>query len=408
MGRTGKWQRFAITLACACMFVCSLAPAALADTAGNTISGAESTTSKDLGTIDGNLYWAGRTLDLGNGNVGGDIIAAGQGIDIDSATVGGNVRTASENVSITGTAVSGDMTSAGRDLKVGKGTTCAGAYLAGATIEFAGNAKALYAAAQTVTISGTVEGDVRIDAGNVMVTDGAVITGTLTVHSSTQPQVASGAKVGALDFQKTASDKAGEKTSSPFDVGALVYLAIVFAAIAVIMVWALRRAVDGAGEMVRTRPAPMLLTGFIAIVAVIPVIVILLLVAPLAGSVLCAYGMVFFAAAPFAGASVARLVLPRWNRFGSAALGGAVAGVLAAVPFVQAVFVFAAFMYLLGYALQCIYLDMRGDAADMHSPDAASADIPAAAKRSDAPVPPAGAAPMSSAATDMNEAASSD
>jgi cytoskeletal protein CcmA (bactofilin family) len=401
MGRIKRLGRFAIAIACAAVLVCTLAPAAFADTAGNTIASAEATTSKDLGTVGGNLYWVGRTLDLGSGNVGGDVIAAGQEIDANSATVGGNIRTASENAFITGTTVSGDITSAGRNLKVGEGTTCAGAYLAGATIEFAGTAKALAAAAQTVTISGTINGDVYVDAGSVLVTDSAVITGTLTVNSSNQPQVASGAKVGKLDFhQEASSDQVDEPAITTFSVFGLFYFAIVFAIIAIVMAWALRRAVDGAGEMVRTRTAPMLVTGLIAIMVAIPVIGLLFLVAPLAGSVICAYGMVFFVAAPFAGASLARLIFPGWNRFGAAALGGAVAGILVAIPVVRAIFVFAAFMYLLGYALQCIYLDMKGDGAGRPMPTPAQVNpngpmtmgyTAAPANSTGAPIPPAGA-----------------
>ena len=294
-----------------------------------------------------------------------------------------------------GATVHGDITSAGRNLKVGEGTTCAGAYLAGATVEFAGDAKALYASAQTVTISGTIDGDANINAENVLVTDDAVITGTLTVSSGNQPQVASGAKVGKLDFQQTESDNTIKPAMPAFSVGGLIYFAIVFAVIAIIMAWAFRRAVDGAGQMVRTRPAPMLVTGLVAIIAAIPVILVLLLVAPLAGSVICAYGMVFFVAAPFAGTSIARLVFPQWNRFGSAAAGGAVAGVLVVIPVVRALFVFAAFMYLLGYVLQCIYLDMKGGLGNGPASEAVPAyAAPApASDRSVAPVPPAGSVP---------------
>lgn len=384
-----RFTWFAAASMCACAIACVMTPMALADTAGNTITSGEATTVSDLGIIGNNLYWAGRTLDLKGGNVGGDVIAIGQEIDIDSAVVGGDVRTASQNVFITDTVVSGDITSAGQTVKVGEGATCAGAYLAGSTVTFAGSAKALAVGAQTVTISGTVEGDVQVDAETVTVADGAVITGKLTVHSSNQPQVARGAKVGSLDFHQKDTKEASRAVASPLEgMGGAIYFAIVFAVIAIIMVWAFRRAVDGAGSMVRARPAPMLVTGLVAIVVAIPMIIVLLLVAPLAGSVICAYGMIFFVAAPFAGASIARLIFPRWNRFGAAALGGAVAGALVAVPIVQAIAVFAAFMYLLGYVLQCIYLDMKG------APAGGSALV----DHSAAPVPPAGAVSPSASA----------
>lgn len=391
MGKARRSIRIAALAACALAIACLFVPAALADSAGNTITSGQATTTADLGSIGSNLYWAGRTLDLKGAIIGGDVIAAGQELDVDSASVSGNIRTASEMAYFTNTSVSGDITSAGRDLKVGTGTTCAGAYLAGATVEFAGTAKALCAGAQNVTISGVIDGDVTVDAEHVLVVDGAVITGTLTVHSSNQPQVASGAKVGNLDFHQEESKSTIKPVLPLFSMGALVYFAIVFAIIGIIAAWAFRRAVDGAGQMVRTRPAQMLVTGLIAIIAALPIIFILLLVAPLAGSLICAYGMIFFVAAPFAGTSVARLVFPQWNRFGAAAAGGAIAGVLVAIPIVQALFVFAAFMYLLGYALQCLYLDMKGGSEDKAPEGALPANGTAASteERPSVPAPPA-------------------
>lgn len=380
----------AATIAALLVLVPSTAWAFSTDLAGNVLASGETTSSSELSDVQRDLYWAGRSFDTSGISVGGDIIAAGQNIVIGNCSVGGSIRTASQAVRIADTSIENNITAAGQTITVSAGTTCAGAYLAGADIVFAGDASTLDASGQRVTLSGHIDGDATVNAQNVTVTDDAVITGTLTVHASSEPEVASGATVGNLDFQKTVDEnelESAEKSASIVGaVGGGFYLVIVFCLIAIMLSWLLPRAVEGSSTMVRKRTAPMLLTGFVGMIAAIPALIILLIVAPLSAALGLALGAVYFVAAPFAGASIARLAFPRWNRIGSAALGGAVFGLACAIPILQVIVVIGSFIYLLGYLLQCLYLGMQRTPGSKTLADEATTLPPVSSK--EAPISP--------------------
>ena len=59
------------------------------------------------------------------------------------------------------------------------------------------------------------------------------------------------------------------------------------------------------------------------------------------------------------GASLFKLVFPRLGRFKCALAGGAIVGVASAVPLLGILVHLVAFVYMLGYVLQSIYLGMR-------------------------------------------------
>lgn len=67
------------------------------DTAGNVLATEVDSTPSG---IEGDLYWAGQSLNLDDASIGRDIIAAGESLSIRDCTVGGAIRLAARTVDI--------------------------------------------------------------------------------------------------------------------------------------------------------------------------------------------------------------------------------------------------------------------------------------------------------------------
>lgn len=411
-------KRFA-SFACALALAIGCIPTSLAfadaNPATGNVIGSQNPTA--LKSVERDLYWAGDQMNLNKATIGSDIIAAGATLNIADCQVGSSIRTASQTLTLTDTTVKNNITSA----TVGKDVTAQGVYLAGETIDFSGTSTELSVAGKTVTINGTVMGDVWVNAQTVNVGPDAKIAGTLHVEAQNLPTVPSTAQIGATDFTQSSSN---ENSSGPNPVSLLLGGGIMSALfsiassliIALILMALLRRPIDDSAVMVRQRTAPLLLTGFIGAFAA-PIAVILLLclgvTAPLGLTVLFALLAITFIAVPFAGASVARLALPKMNRFASATIGGAVAGLAAAIPFIGVLLIFCAFAYLLGYVLQIAFLNIRGnnDNPDGSPSNTTSAIAPAPVTTQSAPgapvtpaTQPQPPAPSASATSDTHSA----
>ncbi|MCI1665001.1 MAG: polymer-forming cytoskeletal protein [Atopobiaceae bacterium] len=316
--------------------------------------------------VDHDLYWTGSELSLEGAKVGQDVIAAGQDLSLSGCSIGSSLRSASRSLTVSGCVINGNVTSAGEDVTFGEGSQASGVYLAGRDVTFSGTCSDLAAAGETVTIAGTVDGDAHVSAKHVVVKDGATITGTLDIQSSDQPEVSSAAKVGHLSVSIESDSSDDTAVSGTIDLLGYLYFAAAFCVIALLLTLVLPVAVDGSAAMARKRTAPLVVSGVVGLVAMIPAVIILcvlFLTLPLAGGLLAFLLTLFMVAVPFAAASVTRLVFPGWNRFGAAALGGAVLGVATKVPFLGVVVVLASFVYLLGYVIQCAWLGMHAPSA---------------------------------------------
>jgi cytoskeletal protein CcmA (bactofilin family) len=305
----GKFERGLLSLACA--LTLALVPAAaLADeaAAGNTLASGDSSSTATAVSAERDYYWFGQSLDASGVSVGSSLVAAGENIYVQGGAVGGSVRAAGRSVVVHEVAVTDNITAAGETVMVGSDTTCAGAYLAGKRVEFDGTASDLRVAAQDVVISGTVNGDVNVDAGTVTIERGAVVNGSLNVRAASEPVIDSGAKVESVNY--TLSSEGGSTNTPAFDLTGIIYLVFVFCLIALALTWLFPVAVDGAVAMVRQRTVAHLVTGLVGMVAALPVALVLLLVAPLAGALVGVVLAVFLVAAPFAGASLVRPRLP--------------------------------------------------------------------------------------------------
>lgn len=218
------------------------------DTAGNVLA-----TDNDANPsgVEGDLYWAGQALNLDDVSIDRDIIAAGDTLSIRDCTVGGAVRLAARTIDIAKTTVDGSVTVAGQHIILNTDSTASCFYAVGETVALRGSVKSAALAGDTVTIDGTVNGDVEVWADKLILGKNAHITGTVNAHVSEDPERAAGAEVGALKIERTEN----EDTSTVNDViGGIVAAALSTCFVALLLELVFPRATASAAG--HAPPAP--------------------------------------------------------------------------------------------------------------------------------------------------------
>lgn len=343
-----------VALALIALVLAALPAAAFAgtDTAGNVL--ATDSDSNPSG-VEGDLYWAGQSLDLDDASIDHDIIAAGESLSIRDCTVGGAVRLAARTIDIAKTTVDGSVTVAGQHVVLNSDSTASCFYAAGETVALRGSVKSAALAGDTVTIDGTVDGDVEVWADKLILGKNARITGTVNAHVSEDPERAAGAEVGALKIDHTES----EDTSTVNDViGGIVAAALSTCFVALLLELVFPRATASAAGMLHQRPTPLWVSGLLGTVAVVPAVLLLIISIAglsLAGALMCGVIGIALISAAFAGCAIARMVGHSQNRYAMAAVGGIIAGVLTAIPLVGDLISGVAFVFTLGYIIQIIW-----------------------------------------------------
>ncbi len=322
------------------------------DTAGNVLTTeADSTPSG----VEGDLYWAGQSLNLDDASIGRDIIAAGESLSIRDCTVGGAVRLAARTIDIAKTTIDGSVTVAGQHVVLNTGSTANCFYAVGETVALRGSAKSAALAGDTVTIDGTVDGDVEVWADKLILGKNARITGTVSAHVSQDPERAEGAQVGALKIDRTEN----EDTSTVNDIiGGIVAAALSTCFIALLLELVFPRATASAAGMLHQHPTPLWVSGLLGTVAIVPAVLLLIISIaglPLAGALACAVIGVALVSTAFAGCAIARMFGHNQNRYVMAAVGGIAAGALTAIPLVGDFISGVAFVFTLGYVIQIIW-----------------------------------------------------
>lgn len=322
------------------------------DTAGNVL--ATEVDSNPSG-VEGDLYWAGQSLNLDDASIDRDIIAAGDTLSIRDCTVGGAVRLAARTIDIAKTTVDGSVTVAGQHVVLNTDSTANCFYAVGETVALRGSTKSAALAGDTVTIDGTVEGDVEVWADKLILGKNARITGTVSAHVSQDPERAEGAQVGALKIDRTEN----EDTSTVNDtIGGIVAAALSTCFVAILLELVFPRATAGAAGMLHQRPAPLWVSGLLGTVAIVPAVLLLIISIaglPLAGTLLCGVIGIALVSSAFAGCAIARMVGHNQNRYAMAAAGGVIAGALTAIPLVGDFISGVAFIFMLGYVVQIIW-----------------------------------------------------
>lgn len=347
-------SRLFVAFALIALALAALPAAAFAgtDTAGNVL--ATDSDSNPSG-VEGDLYWAGQSLDLDDASIDRDIIAVGESLSIRDCKVGGAVRLAARTIDIAQTTVDGSVTVAGQHVVLNADSTANCFYAIGETVALRGSAKSAALAGDTVTIDGTVDGDVEVWADKLILGKNAHVTGTVNAHVSEDPERAAGAEVGALKIDRTEN----EDTSTVNDViGGIVAAALSTCFVALLLELVFPRATASAAGMLHQRPTPLWVSGLLGTVAIVPTVLLLIISIAglsLAGALMCGVIGIALVSAAFAGCAIARMVGHSQNRYAMAAVGGVIAGVLTAIPLVGNFISGVAFVFTLGYVIQIIW-----------------------------------------------------
>ena len=378
------------------------ASGAAASASASSASPQESATSVEgiaLPMTGNDFVWFGRELNLGQYSIENDLLAAGQTVVVSDCTAGGSIRAAAQDIAIANSTASENITVAGQDVIIRDSKANAVA-VAGKAVTFSGSCNELTAYAESVFIDGVVEGDVVVGANTVEVGTNARIKGTLHVRASSDPVMQRGAEVGDVDFKETegsASTAEVEEAMAALSSMLAIMMAIIgiigTLIVAVLAEWLFRCHTEAAANMIRTRTGATIGTGIVAaLVAPIAIVILLCLVItlPVALGLTFALLAMTCVAGGFAGASLFKLAFPRLGRYKCALAGGAIMGVAGAIPILGGIVDAAAFMYLLGYVLQAIFLGLRKTTPAAPVSPAAPAP-PEAVPAPAAPVPPAAA-----------------
>lgn len=322
------------------------------DTAGNVL--ATEVDSNPSG-VEGDLYWAGQSLNLDDASIDRDTIAAGESLSIRDCTVGGAVRLAARTIDIAKTAIDGSVTVAGQHVVLNTDSTANCFYAAGETVALRGSVKSAALAGDTVTIDGTVDGNVEVWADKLILGKNARITGTVSAHVSQDPERAEGAQVGALKIDRTEN----EDTSTVNDIiGGIVAAALSTCFIALLLELVFPRATASAAGMLHQHPTPLWVSGLLGTVAIVPAVLLLIISIaglPLAGALACAVIGVALVSTAFAGCAIARMFGHNQNRYVMAAVGGIAAGALTGLPLIGDFISGVAFVFMFGYVIQIIW-----------------------------------------------------
>lgn len=326
------------------------------DTAGNVL--ATEADSNPSGA-EGDLYWAGQNLNLDDASIDRDIIAAGDSLSIRDCTVGGAVRLAARAIDISKTAIDGSVTVAGQHVVLNTGSTANCFYAMGETVALRGSAKSAALAGSTVTIDGTVDGDVEVWADKLILGKNAHITGTVNAHVSEDPERTEGAQVGSLKIDRTENENASTINDA---IGGIVAAALSTCFVAIILELVFPRATASAAGMLRQRPTPLWVSGLLGAVAAVPAVLLLIISIAglsLAGALMCAVIGIALVSAAFMGTAIARMVGHGQNRYAMAAVGGIAAGALTGLPLIGNFISGVAFVFTLGYVIQIIWRNAR-------------------------------------------------
>ena len=356
--RRKAWGRITILFALIALSLTALPTTSFAgtDTAGNMLATDNDANPSD---VEGDLYWAGQALNLDDASIDRDIIAAGDTLSIRDCTVGGAVRLAARTIDIAKTTVNGSVTVVGQHVVLNTDSSANCFYAMGETVALRGSTKSAALAGDTVTIDGTVEGDVEVWADKLVLGKNARITGSVNAHVSEDPERAAGAEVGALKIDRTEN----EDTSTLNDViGGIVAAALSTCFVALLLELVFPRATASAAGMLRQHPAPLWMSGLLGTVAAVPAVLLLIISIAglsLAGALMCAVIGIALVSAAFTGTAIARIVGHNQNRYAMAAVGGIAAGALTALPLMGNFVSGIAFVFTLGYVIQIIWRNAR-------------------------------------------------
>lgn len=346
--------------------------------------------------VKGDLAWGMTNSAMQNCVVGNDLLVLGSALDVKNAQVKGDVRGASMGFTMDKANVSKQLTYAGYDVNIGPDAAMNACYLlAGDRVSFEGTAGYAFLYAPYLYFNGQVDGDVVVSAQSIEIGPDAVITGTLHIRSGQNVEVPSTASIAAVNTtQEQANtieqiDQVRSMVAPFFQIGGAVFTLVSFAILAALTVWLFSTRLADANNLVRRKPAQVIVPGIICVVLLpvsIVIFAVLVFTIPVALCLLLFGLLVLIVAVPFAGAALGQLIpTDKLGRYQKAIVGTVVLTLLSQLPYVNIVLWAVCSVYLLGYTahvlsrsheVQMKQEEAPEEPADLAQPEPARASEP--------------------------------
>lgn len=361
-----KFKKFLVMLMAALMllgtttsvFAASLDKEEYSDTAGNYFFTDDAVEVKN-GTYFG-MFGAGNNIELDNTVADDSLALVGRIISLKNTKANGSIFAAGYDIQIASAEVKGNIMAAGRDLTVNKDVTANAAYMAGYNVSFLGTAKAVSLAGKSVIIDGTVDGDVRIDAEEVIIGGDANITGTLKINAVKEPQLPETAKVGKVEFtsSKPVQQQLSVKEKMILKIMASIFTLISMFILGLVICLVFPRQLDTAVEIFKKSKVKMLFLGLLSVILA-PIIFVILMITGV-GAPLGVVGILFYVifmiiAVPFMGASILRKRIPKIPGIIPSLLGIILFQLLTLVPYLGPVIHIFAVLYTFGFMILYVF-----------------------------------------------------
>lgn len=312
-------------------------------------------------TVERDLYWAGDTLNARGlevgGGTGGSALLAGGTLNVASSTIHGSLRAAGQAVNVSSTTVGNNITIAGQNVSIASDVSACGVYAAGSNVSVSGTYQGAAFAAGTVNLAGSYAGDVNVSAGTT-------VGGTLRVPNNAQVTIEEGANVPNVSYVDDAlvSTVSEGSEQNPFSViGPLLFSCMAHALLVLLFFFLIKGAMESAVKLTETKLPRMFVLGF-AEFFVLPLLGLFLLfplvTAPISALIFIFIAVLWMFSIPFAGYVLGRRLFGGMAPLGAGVIGTLVLTAICYIPYLFFVVPTVCSVFVAGYLTQS-FLDKR-------------------------------------------------
>lgn len=312
-------------------------------------------------TVGRDLYWVGDTLNARGlevgGGTGGSALLAGGTLNVASSTIHGSLRAAGQTVNVSSTTVGNNITIAGQNVSIASDVSAGGVYAAGSNVSVSGTYQGAAFAAGTVNLAGSYAGDVNVSKGTT-------VGGTLRVPNNAQVTIEEGANVPNVSYVDDAlvsTVSEGSEQSSFSVIGPLLFSCMAHALLVLLFFFLIKGAMEGAVKLTETKLSRMFVLGF-AEFFVLPLLGLFLLfplvTAPISALIFIFIAVLWMFSIPFAGYVLGRRLFEGMAPLGAGMIGTLVLTALCYIPYLFFVVPTVCSIFVAGYLTQS-FLDKR-------------------------------------------------
>lgn len=312
-------------------------------------------------TVGRDLYWVGDTLNARGlevgGGTGGSALLAGSTLNVASSAIHGSLRAAGQTVNVSSTTVGNNITVVGQNVSIASDVSAGGVYAAGSNVSVSGTYQGAAFAAGTVNLAGSYAGDVNVSKGTT-------VGGTLRVPNNAQVTIEEGANVPNVSYVDDAlvSTVSEGSEQNPFSViGPLLFSCMAHALLVLLFFFLIKGAMESAVKLTETKLPRMFVLGF-AEFFVLPLLGLFLLfplvTAPISALIFIFIAVLWMFSIPFAGYVLGRRLFGGMAPLGAGVIGTLVLTAICYIPYLFFVVPTVCSVFVAGYLTQS-FLDKR-------------------------------------------------